>query len=120
MQPVLKEQERELEEAAACLGASRWTTFRRIIFPAMIPAALTGFALAFARAVGEYGSVIFIAGNLPMVSEIAPLMIMSHLEEYDYAGAAAIASVMLGVSFVLLLLINQLQAWSLQRLGGGR
>ena len=120
MQPVLKEQERELEEAAACLGASRWTTFRRIIFPAMVPAALTGFALAFARAVGEYGSVIFIAGNLPMVSEIAPLMIMSHLEEYDYAGAAAIASVMLGVSFVLLLLINQLQAWSWQRLGGSR
>lgn len=120
MQPVLKEHERELEEAAACLGASRWITFRKIIFPAMVPAALTGFALAFARAVGEYGSVIFIAGNLPMVSEIAPLMIMSHLEEYDYAGAAAIASVMLGVSFVLLLLINQLQAWSWQRLGGVR
>jgi sulfate/thiosulfate transport system permease protein len=120
MQPVLKEHERELEEAAACLGADRWVTFRRIIFPTMVPAALTGFALAFARAVGEYGSVIFIAGNLPMVSEIAPLMIMSHLEEYDYAGAAAIASVMLGVSFVLLLLVNQLQAWSWHRLGGAR
>jgi sulfate transport system permease protein len=120
MQPVLKEHERELEEAAACLGANRWITFQKIIFPALVPAALTGFALAFARAVGEYGSVIFIAGNLPMVSEIAPLMIMSHLEEYDYAGAAAIATVMLGISFVLLLLINQLQAWSWQRLGGTR
>ena len=120
MQPVLKEHERELEEAAACLGANRWITFQKIILPALVPAALTGFALAFARAVGEYGSVIFIAGNLPMVSEIAPLMIMSHLEEYDYAGAAAIATVMLGASFILLLLINQLQAWSWQRLGGAR
>ena len=120
MQPVLKEQEPELEEAAACLGASRWTTFRRVLLPVMIPAAITGFALAFARAVGEYGSVIFIAGNLPMVSEIAPLMIMSHLEEYDYAGAAAIATVMLAASFILLLMINQLQAWTWQKTGGSK
>ncbi len=120
MQPVLKEQEPELEEAAACLGASRWTTFRQILLPVMLPAAITGFALAFARAVGEYGSVIFIAGNLPMVSEIAPLMIMSHLEEYDYAGAAAIATVMLGASFLLLLLVNLLQAWTWRKTGGAR
>jgi sulfate transport system permease protein len=120
MQPVMQEQERELEEAAACLGASRWTTFYRVIFPALVPAALTGFALAFARAIGEYGSVIFIAGNIPMVSEIAPLMIMSYLEEFDYAGAASIACVMLAISFVLLLLINQLQDWSAGRLGGRR
>lgn len=120
MQPVMREQERELEEAAACLGASRLTTFRRVIFPALIPAALTGFALAFARAVGEYGSVIFIAGNIPMVSEIAPLMIMSYLEQFDYAGAAAIACVMLSISFILLLLINQLQGWTVSHLGGYR
>lgn len=120
LQPVLKESERELEEAAACLGADRWQTFIRVIWPGLLPALLTGFALAFARAIGEYGSVIFIAGNLPMVSEIAPLMIMSHLEEFDYAGASAIAVVMLGFSFVLLLLINQLQAWSWQRIGGTR
>lgn len=120
MQPVMQEQERELEEAAACLGASRWTTFCRVIFPALVPAALTGFALAFARAIGEYGSVIFIAGNIPMVSEIAPLMIMSYLEEFDYAGAASIACVMLAISFVLLLLINQLQDWTVGRLGGRR
>ena len=106
LQPVLKESERELEEAAACLGANRLQTFVRVIWPGLVPALLTGFALAFARAIGEYGSVIFIAGNLPMVSEIAPLMIMSHLEEFDYAGAAAIAVVMLAFSFVLLLLIN--------------
>ena len=120
VQPILEDLDTELEEAAASLGAQRWQTFRYVVFPILLPALMTGFALAFARAVGEYGSVIFIAGNLPMVSEIAPLMIMSHLEEYDYAGAAAIASVMLGVSFVLLLLINQLQAWSWQRLGGTR
>ncbi len=120
LQPVLKESERELEEAAACLGANRLQTFVRVIWPGLVPALLTGFALAFARAIGEYGSVIFIAGNLPMVSEIAPLMIMSHLEEFDYAGAAAIAVVMLAFSFVLLLLINKLQAWSWQRIGGVR
>ena len=120
LQPVLKESERELEEAAASLGANRLQTFIRIIWPSLVPALLTGFALAFSRAIGEYGSVIFIAGNLPMVSEIAPLMIMSHLEEYDYAGASAIAVVMLSFSFILLLLINKLQAWSWQRIGGVR
>ena len=120
LQPVLRESETELEEAAASLGANRLQTFIRVIWPTLLPALLTGFALAFARAVGEYGSVIFIAGNLPMVSEIAPLMIMSHLEEYDYAGAAAIAVVLLAISFLLLLLINKLQAWSWQRIGGGR
>ena len=120
LQPVLKESERELEEAAASLGANRLQTFIRIIWPSLVPALLTGFALAFSRAIGEYGSVIFIAGNLPMVSEIAPLMIMSHLEEYDYAGASAIAVVMLTFSFILLLLINKLQAWSWQRIGGVR
>ncbi|MDO2948672.1 sulfate ABC transporter permease subunit CysT [Aeromonas simiae] len=120
LQPVLRELESEQEEAAACLGANRWQTFARVLWPTLLPALLTGFALAFARGVGEYGSVIFIAGNLPMVSEIAPLMIMSHLEEYDYAGASAIAVVMLAISFVLLLLINKLQAWSWQRIGGTR
>ena len=120
LQPVLKESERELEEAAASLGANRLQTFIRIIWPSLVPALLTGFALAFSRAIGESGSVIFIAGNLPMVSEIAPLMIMSHLEEYDYAGASAIAVVMLTFSFILLLLINKLQAWSWQRIGGVR
>ena len=120
LQPVLKESETELEEAAASLGANRLQTFVRVIWPSLVPALITGFALAFARAVGEYGSVIFIAGNLPMVSEIAPLMIMSHLEEYDYAGASAIAVVMLSLSFILLLLINKLQAWSWQRIGGNR
>ena len=120
LQPVLKESETELEEAAASLGANRLQTFVRVIWPSLVPALITGFALAFARAVGEYGSVIFIAGHLPMVSEIAPLMIMSHLEEYDYAGASAIAVVMLSLSFILLLLINKLQAWSWQRIGGSR
>lgn len=120
LQPVLREAETEQEEAAASLGADRWQTFLRVLWPTLIPALLTGFALAFARGVGEYGSVIFIAGNLPMVSEIAPLMIMSHLEEYDYAGASAIAVVMLLVSFILLLLINKLQAWSWARIGGTR
>ena len=120
LQPVLREAETEQEEAAASLGSNRWQTFARVLWPTLVPALLTGFALAFARAVGEYGSVIFIAGNLPMVSEIAPLMIMSHLEEYDYAGASAIASVMLLISFVLLLIINKLQAWSWARIGGSR
>ncbi|RZL39955.1 MAG: sulfate ABC transporter permease subunit CysT [Rubrivivax sp.] len=118
VQPVLEDMETELEEAAASLGAQRWTTFRFVVLPTLLPALLTGFALAFARAVGEYGSVIFIAGNIPMVSEITPLMIISKLEQYDYVGATAIASVMLIFSFVTLLIINGLQAWSSQR--GGR
>lgn len=114
VQPVLEEFEREQEEAAACLGASRWLTFRRVVLPAALPALLTGFALAFARALGEYGSVIFIAGNVPMKSEITSLLIITKLEQYDYAGATALAVVMLCVSFVMLLLINTLQ-WYLQR-----
>ncbi|HVY04476.1 MAG TPA: sulfate ABC transporter permease subunit CysT [Burkholderiales bacterium] len=115
VQPVLEDTEAELEEAAATLGASRWQTFARVIFPTILPALLTGFALAFARAVGEYGSVIFIAGNLPMVSEITPLLIITKLEQYDYAGATALAVVMLVISFVLLLAINLLQCWSRRR-----
>ncbi|MGH8625162.1 MAG: sulfate ABC transporter permease subunit CysT [Gammaproteobacteria bacterium] len=115
VEPVLQEAERELEEAAASLGANRWQTVTRIIFPTVLPALLTGFALAFARGVGEYGSVIFIAGNLPMVSEIAPLLIIIKLEEFDYAGATAIAAAMLVISFVLLLFINGLQAWARRR-----
>ena len=117
VQPVLEEFEREQEEAAACLGASRWLTFRRVVLPAVFPALLTGFALAFARALGEYGSVIFIAGNVPMKSEITSLLIITKLEQYDYAGATAIAVVMLVVSFLMLLLINTLQ-WYLQRRTG--
>lgn len=117
VQPVLEDLDREIEEAAASLGAHRWQTFRLVILPIVLPALLTGFALAFARAVGEYGSVIFIAGNLPMVSEITPLMIITKLEQYDYAGATAIAVVMLVVSFVLLLIINGLQAWTAKRTG---
>ncbi|MGD8175779.1 sulfate ABC transporter permease subunit CysT [Marinimicrobium sp. ARAG 43.8] len=117
VQPILEDLDTELEEAAASLGASRWHTFRRIIFPVLLPAILTGFALAFARAVGEYGSVIFIAGNIPMVSEITPLIIITKLEQYDYAGATAIAAVMLIVSFILLLIINGLQAWAARRTG---
>ncbi len=115
VQPVLEEAERELEEAAASLGASRLQTFFRVVLPTILPALLTGFALAFARATGEYGSVIFIAGNMPMVSEITPLFIIAKLEQYDYAGATAIAVVMLSVSFVLLLTINVLQAWTRNR-----
>ena len=118
VQPVLEDTEKELEEAAACLGATRWQTFWRVIFPAIAPALLTGFAMAFARAVGEYGSVIFIAGNMPMVSEITPLVIIGKLEQYDYAGATAVACVMLLISFVLLLIINGLQAWGRRRYGG--
>ena len=118
VQPVLEDTERELEEAAACLGATRWQTFWRVIFPAIAPALLTGFAMAFARAVGEYGSVIFIAGNMPMVSEITPLIIIGKLEQYDYAGATAVASVMLLISFILLLIINGIQAWGRKRYGG--
>jgi sulfate transport system permease protein len=112
VQPILEDLELELEEAATCLGAQRWQIVRRVILPALTPALLTGFALAFARAVGEYGSVIFIAGNLPMVSEITPLMIITKLEQYDYTGATAIALVMLAASFILLLVINSLQGWS--------
>jgi sulfate/thiosulfate transport system permease protein len=112
VQPVLEELDQEVEEAASCLGANRWQTFCRVIFPTMLPAVLTGFALAFARAVGEYGSIIFIAGNMPMVSEITPLLIITKLEQYDYAGATAVATVMLVASFVLLLSINLLQKWS--------
>jgi len=112
VQPVVEEIEAELEEASACLGANRWQTIRRVIFPMLLPSILTGFALAFARAVGEYGSIIFIAGNMPMVSEITPLLIITKLEQYDYRGAAAIASVMLFASFLLLLVINLLQRWS--------
>ena len=119
VQPVLEDLERELEEAAQSLGASRLQTFTRVILPTVTPALLTGFALAFARAVGEYGSVIFIAGNMPMVSEIAPLMIISKLEQYDYAGATAIAVVMLVASFLMLLAINLLQWWS-RRYAGNR
>ncbi len=112
VQPVLEDIEAELEEAAATLGANRWQTFTRIIFPVLLPALMTGFALAFARAIGEYGSVIFIAGNMPMVSEITPLLIITKLEQYDYAGATALSVVMLVISFVLLLIINLLQWWS--------
>jgi sulfate transport system permease protein len=115
VQPVLEEAERELEEAAASLGANRLQTFARVIFPTVLPAMLTGFALAFARATGEYGSVIFIAGNMPMVSEITPLFIITKLEQYDYAGATAIAVVMLIASFMMLLTINLLQAWTRNR-----
>ncbi len=117
VQPVLEDAERELEEAAQCLGATRWQTFRHVIFPTILPALLTGFALAFARAVGEYGSVIFIAGNVPMVSEIVPLIIIGKLEQYDFAGATAVATVMLLASFALLLVINALQAWQRRRAG---
>ena len=115
VQPVLEDLEAELEEAAACLGADRIQTFLRVVLPAIGPALLTGFALAFARAVGEYGSVVFIAGNMPMVSEIAPLLIITKLEQYDYAGATAIAVVMLVISFVLLFAINALQWWAGRR-----
>ena len=117
VQPILEDLETELEEAAASLGANRWQTFWYVVFPILLPALLTGFALAFARAVGEYGSVIFIAGNIPMVSEITPLMIITRLEQYDYNGATAIAVVMLVFSFVLLLAINGLQAWTARRTG---
>jgi len=115
VQPVLEDLEPELEEAAASLGAGRMQTFRRIIFPAILPALLTGFALAFARAVGEYGSVIFIAGNIPLQTEITPLLIITKLEQYDYTGATALAVVMLVVSFLLLLAINLLQWWTSRR-----
>ncbi|MCC7252557.1 sulfate ABC transporter permease subunit CysT [Hyphomicrobium sp.] len=117
VQPIIEDLDVEFEEAAASLGATRLQTFRRVVFPTLLPALLTGFALAFARAVGEYGSVIFIAGNIPFVSEITPLMIITKLEQYDYEGAAAVAAVMLLVSFALLLIINGLQAWTTRRAG---
>ncbi|HCK30570.1 MAG TPA: sulfate ABC transporter permease subunit CysT [Acinetobacter ursingii] len=117
VQPVLADIETELEEAASALGANRWQIVSKIIFPILLPALLTGFALAFARGVGEYGSVIFIAGNQPFKTEIAPLMIISRLEEYDYPAATTIAVVMLVISFVILLLINLIQAWASRRTG---
>ena len=112
VQPVIEEVEVELEEAAVCLGATRWQTLQRVVFPMLLPSILTGFALSFARAVGEYGSIIFIAGNMPMVSEITPLLIITKLEQFDYQGATAIACVMLLASFLMLLVINLLQKWS--------
>lgn len=117
VQPVLEDAEKELEEAATCLGATRWQTFRYVIFPTIAPALLTGFAMAFARGVGEYGSVIFIAGNMPMLSEITPLIIIGKLEQYDYAGATAVATVMLLASFFMLLVINAMQSWQRKRAG---
>ncbi len=118
VQPVLADLEAEVEEAAASLGASRWQTFSRVLLPALLPSLLTGFALAFARAIGEYGSVVFISGNMPYKTEITPLLIMTKLEQFDYAGAAALGTVMLILSFVLLLIINLLQHWSHKRTGG--
>lgn len=115
VQPVLQNFESETEEASASLGAGRWQTFTRVIFPQLVPAALSGFALAFARSLGEYASVVFISGNLPFKTEIAPLIIMTKLEEYDYSGATAIAAVLLIVSFIILLIINVLQWWSGKR-----
>jgi sulfate transport system permease protein len=117
VQPVMEEIDREVEEAAATLGANRFQTITRVLAPGLTPAIITGFALAFARAVGEYGSVIFIAGNLPYVSEIAPLLIVIRLEEYDYAGATAVAAIMLIIAFLMLLVINLLQSWSRRRYG---
>ncbi len=119
VQPILEEAGLDVEEAAATLGANRLQTVSRVLLPGLAPAILTGFALAFARAVGEYGSIIFIAGNIPFVSEIAPLLIVIKLEEYNYAGAAVIATVMLSISFVLLFVINLIQAWSRRRYGYG-
>ena len=119
VQPILEETTREVEEASAMLGASRFQTIVRVLLPGLLPAILTGFALAFARAVGEYGSVIFIAGNIPFVSEIAPLLIVIRLEEFNYPGAAVIATVMLLISFLMLFLINLVQAWSRGRYGHG-
>ena len=117
VQPVLEDAEKELEEAATSLGATRWQIFYKVILPHILPALMTGFAMAFARGIGEYGSVIFIAGNMPMISEITPLIIIGKLEQYDYAGATAVAVVMLFISFALLLVINALQAWQRSRTG---
>ncbi len=119
VQPIMEEISREVEEAAATLGASRFQTIWRVLLPSLQPAILTGFALAFARGVGEYGSVIFIAGNTPYVSEIAPLLIVIRLEEYDYAGATALATVMLALSFAMLLFINLIQSWTRKKYGYG-
>ena len=119
VQPVMEEIDREVEEVAATLGATRFQTISRVLLPGLAPALLTGFALAFARAVGEYGSVIFIAGNIPYVSEIAPLLIVIRLEEFNYAGATAIAAIMLVISFLMLFVINLIQAWSRRRYGYG-
>ena len=115
VQPVLQDLERDVEEAASSLGATRWQTITRVLAPCLVPPVITGFALAFARALGEYGSVIFISGNLPLRTEVTTLLIMTRLEEYDYGGAAAIAAVMLVIAFLLLLLINALQGWSRHR-----
>ena len=115
VQPVLEDLDPEVEDAAASLGASRAQTFRRVLLPSILPALLTGFTLAFARALGEYGSVIFISGNLPLRTEVVPLLIVARLEQYDYDGATAIAAVMLALSFGLLIAINGLQAWSRRR-----
>lgn len=117
VQPVLQDLDSAEEEAASSLGASRWQVFHKIIFPNILPALITGFALAFARGVGEYGSVIFIAGNRPLVSEVVPLLIMTKLEQYDYVGATVIGMAMLIISFILLLAINALQAWTRRRAG---
>jgi sulfate transport system permease protein len=119
VQPVLEDLDKEFEEAAASLGAGRWRTFTRVLLPTILPAAITGFAMAFGRGVGEYGSVIFIAGNMPMKTEITPLLIITKLQEYDYTGATAIAVAMLVASFVFLLAINLLQVWSGSRRGSG-
>lgn len=119
VQPVMEEIDREVEEASATLGATRFQTVSRVLLPGLAPAVLTGFALAFARGVGEYGSVIFIAGNIPQLTEIAPLLIVIKLEEFNYAGATAIAAIMLAISFAMLLVINMIQAWSRKRYGYG-
>jgi sulfate transport system permease protein len=120
VQPALAEVQRDLEDAAETLGANRFTVFWRIVFPTVLPALLTGFTMAFARGIGEYGSVIFIAGNLPMKTEITPLLIVIKLEQYDYVGAAALGCIMLGMSFIMLLSINLLQAWGRRRLVAGK
>lgn len=117
VQPVIQNLSRDVEEAAACLGANRWQTFRRVVFPTLLPSILTGITLAYGRAVGEFGSVVFIAGNLPFKTEITPLLIISKLEQYDYSGAAALGFVMLAVSFAVLLVSNSLQAWDNKRKG---
>ncbi|TIR55882.1 MAG: sulfate ABC transporter permease subunit CysT, partial [Mesorhizobium sp.] len=117
VQPIMEELDREVEEAAATLGANRFQTITRVLFPGLAPAIVTGFSLAFARGVGEYGSVIFIAGNLPFKSEIAPLLIVIRLEEYNYEAATAIAAIMLALSFVMLLVVNLVQTWSRKRYG---
>jgi sulfate transport system permease protein len=119
VQPVMRDLGTELEEASASLGASRWQTFQRVLLPMLLPSIITGVALAFARALGEYGSVVFISGNMPMRTEITPLIIITKLEQFDYAGAAAVAVVLLLISFVLLLAINALQAWTARRLVAG-